>query len=95
MGVAIDDSGRDEHAGAVDDLGATRRFDVRADFGDFTVFDEDRAVFDGALHHGENGCVLNEDDWLHVRRSCGGGEQSSGEERDNSRHGSKDGRALH
>ena len=74
--MAVDDAGRDEHAGAVDDLSAAGSFYVGADFRDLAVLDQDRTVLDSALRDCEDGGVLNEDDRLRIGRSRGGCEPS-------------------
>jgi hypothetical protein len=60
--VRVDDAGRDEFARAVDDVGARRNLDVRADGGDLAVAHEDGAVLDGAVRDGHDGRVPNRDD---------------------------------
>ena len=59
VGVAIDDAGDDVLIGGVDDLGAGGLHDLLADFGDFTVLDEDGA-FEGALGDRHHGGVLDD-----------------------------------
>src|SRR6267142_1511943 len=72
--VAINDAGRDEHSGAVNDLRAAGSFDVWAHFGNLAVLDQHRTVLDGALRHGQDSSVLNQDDGRRVRRGSGGAE---------------------
>ena len=61
--VAIDDAGHDELAVGVNDLRVFRRFAMDwADFGDFSVLDQDGAVLDRAVRDGQNRGVLDEHD---------------------------------
>ena len=61
--VRVDDAGRDESPGGVDNLRARRyRRAGSADRGDPAVADDHHAVLDGAARDGQNGAATNRDD---------------------------------
>jgi hypothetical protein len=87
--VAVDDAGRNIHAGRVDHLRIGRSGDVRPERGDFPAANQDRAVFDAAVRDGDERGVPDEDDagrlgasWQRERR----GEEEQASESESHRH---------
>src|SRR6266566_2016861 len=75
--MAINDSGNHELPRGVNHLRAFWRFDGLADGGDLSVFDQDGAMLDGAVRHGQNRRVLNQDHLPRLRRSRRGVRRSA------------------
>src|ERR1700739_3679756 len=71
MRVAVDDSRNHKLPRSVDHLRVFRSLDGWADFGNFSVFDQDGAVLDGTVRHSKHGGVLNQDHRGGVGGSCG------------------------
>src|SRR5579863_6084324 len=59
--MAINNPWDDKLPGGIDHLRIFRSFDAGADFHNFAVLDQDRAVFDGAVGNSEDGGVLNQE----------------------------------
>lgn len=60
--MAINNPRQNKFAAGVDHRRAIRRYDAGADFGDFAIANQDRAVFDIAVRDGEDRGVLDQRD---------------------------------